>query len=513
METRIEMVRQLAEALDHAHRRHLYHRALAARSVYVEMDGRYPRLRICDWQVSARPGGGSSSPQTGSGRATALAAHVEASAAAYLAPEFGNLDSDTTLLDVFGLGALTHLILTGLPPAPSGKELASRLGTERALVPSAVCDQISPAMDDLVRGATAVQPVDRIESVREFLGYLDLVEEELTRPDAIPDLLTVSKGMPVGDWTVQAVLGKGSTARALLMKKDGQERVYKVALSDAGRSRLAHEAAQLRRFRDSHIVRLIDGPVTIGERTALILDRAGELTVGQFLRGQGRFPIGDLEALGGQLFQVAEYLEAEGIWHRDIKPDNLAIHQPPKKGRRLVLFDFSLADTAARTTEAGTPPYLDPFLGTERRPEYDAAAERYAVAVTLHEMASAELPSWGDGIVEARLLDASEQTPQLAEDGFDRQLRERLVTFFTVALQRDPAKRHGSLSEMARGWSDVFRDLDEGLPATTRHTVDEEPATAAEARELSAARVETDTPLIAAGLSARALSAAEDQLE
>ena len=60
IETRIEMVRQLAEALDHAHRRHLYHRALAARSVYVEMDGRYPRLRICDWQVAARPGAGSS---------------------------------------------------------------------------------------------------------------------------------------------------------------------------------------------------------------------------------------------------------------------------------------------------------------------------------------------------------------------------------------------------------------------------------------------------------------------
>src|SRR5712692_7782046 len=100
VETRVEMVRQLAEALDHAHRRHLYHRALAARSVYVEMDGRYPRLRICDWQVSARPGGGSSSATGVSGRATSLAAHVEASAAAYLAPEFGSVDCDATLLDV-----------------------------------------------------------------------------------------------------------------------------------------------------------------------------------------------------------------------------------------------------------------------------------------------------------------------------------------------------------------------------------------------------------------------------
>lgn len=517
IETRLEMVRQLAEALDHAHRRHLYHRALAARSVYVELDGHYPRLRICDWQVAARPGGGlSSTPASmATGRATVLGTNVEPSTAAYLAPEFGSPDCDATLLDVFGLGALAHLILTGEPPAATAKELASRLASERALVPSALSDQISPSMDDVVKAATAVQPSDRLEAVRDFLDFLDLIEEELSRPEEehIPDLLTAGKGARLPDgWEVDKILGKGSTARALLMTKDGHERVYKVALSEAARARLAHEAAQLRRLRDSHIVRRIDGPISIGERTVLILERAGEQTIAQYLRSQGRFPIGDLEAIGGQLFQVAEYLEEEGVWHRDIKPDNLAIRQPPKKGRRLVLFDFSLADTTARATQAGTLPYLDPFLGSERRPEFDAFAERYAIAVTLHEMASAELPSWGDGVLEARYLDPSEQLPQLAEDAFDPQLRSRLVTFFSVALHRDAGKRHATLAEMTRAWGQVFQDLDQDRPATTPDTVDAEPATPEQARDLSASLVESSTPLVAAGLSPRALSAAEDQL-
>jgi len=513
VETRIEMVRQLAEALDHAHRRHLYHRALAARSVYVEMDGRYPRLRICDWQVSARPGTGTSGPQTGlvSGTPTSLGAHLDSTAA----PEFGNPESDATLLDVFGLGALTHLILTGFPPAVSRKELDSRLTAERALVPSAMSDEISPIMDDLVRGATAAQPVDRFESVRDFLGYLDLVEEEITRPDQkeIPDLLTAARGMVIDGWKVEQVLGKGSTARALLMAKDETRQVYKVALSDAGRTRLAHEAAQLKDIHDSHIVRLISGPKEIGNRTVLVLERAGEQTLGEYLRREGRLTIGDLETLGDHLFQAVGYLESEGIWHRDIKPDNLAIRELPKKGRRMVLFDFSLADAANRATEVGTQPYLDPFLGTDRRPEYDAAAERYAVAVTLHEMASGELPSWGDGEAAARLLDPAEQTPQLAEDSFDPQLRSQLVSFFATALHRDPARRHASLKDMSRAWSDVFRDLDESRPATTPQTVGEMPTTPAEARQVSAARVEASTPLIAAGLSVRALSAAQQQLD
>jgi serine/threonine protein kinase len=516
IETRAEMVRQLAEALDHAHRRHLYHRALAARSVYVELDGHYPRLRIRDWQVSARPGADSSrrpSPITPS--ATSAAAHVEGSAGAYLAPEFGNPDAESTQLDLFGLGALTHLLLTARPPAASRKELAKRLSTERALVPSAVSDDISPAMDDLVRFSTAVQPVDRLESVHDFLDLLEKVEDELTAPDTgeVPDLLEATRGTVVNGWRIEHQLGKGSTAKALLVTRDGHEQVLKVALSDAGRDRLTHEAAQLRDIHDSHIARLIDGPLTVGNRTVLVLERAGEQTLAQYLRREGRLTIDDLENLGGHLFAAVEYLEAEGVWHRDIKPDNLAIRELPKKGRRLVLFDFSLADAADRATEVGTPPYLDPFLGTDRRPEYDAAAERYAVAVTLHEMASTELPSWGDGVAEPHLLPPVEQLPQFAEDGFDPVLRDRLVRFFRTALHRDPAQRHDSLKEMIRAWSDVFRDLDETMPPTTSRTVGTTPATADEAREVSASNVTAETPLIAAGLTARALSIAQQQLD
>ncbi|TDC96965.1 BREX system serine/threonine kinase PglW [Actinomadura sp. 7K507] len=526
IETRVEMVRQLADALDHAHRRHLFHRALAARSVYVEMDGRYPRLRICDWQVSARPGSGSSgrptalagqTPSTLSGSAGGmpLAAHIEGSSGPYLAPEFGNADAQGTPLDVFGLGALTYLILTAQPPARDRAALAARLSDEGVLAPSSVSDAITPTMDQLVRGATEVQPVDRHETVREFLDWLEQVEEEITAPDEaeIPDLLDAVKGTVVQGWEVVRILGKGSTAKALLVERDGHEHVLKVALNEASRERLEHEATQLRRLTDARIVRWISGPIEIGDRHVLVLEQAGQRTLSQFLRSQGRLTIDDLQNLGGHLFDAVGYLGEEGVWHRDIKPDNLAIRELPKKGRRLVLFDFSLAGAAARDTGVGTPPYLDPFLGTERRPEYDDAAERYAVAVTLHEMASTELPSWGDGVAAPHLLDASEEVPQLAEDSFDPLLRERLVDFFRKALHRDAAQRHASLREMQFAWLDVFQALDETLPPTTPHTVHHQSHDPESAREQAATAVTADTPLVAAGLTSRALSTALQQLE
>jgi hypothetical protein len=61
-------------------------------------------------------------------------------------------------------------------------------------------------MDDLIRSATAVQPVDRYESVRDFLSCLEVVEGEITAPDEkdLPDLLEATRGAVVGDWQVVA---------------------------------------------------------------------------------------------------------------------------------------------------------------------------------------------------------------------------------------------------------------------------------------------------------------------
>ena len=454
LHTRLEMIRQLAEALDHAHRRHLYHRALAPRSVYVELDGRYPRLRIADWQVAARPdvttGGTARTRHTSqtalSGGAAALLAHIERSAGAYLAPEFASPETPA-LLDVFGLGALTNLIITGQPPAASRGEMAGRLTQAHALLPSAVIDSVSPAMDALLRDATQLSQADRTESVRKFLRSLDAIEEELTAPEHDPeqDPLTARAGDEIAGWTVVRQLGTGSTSKALLAAREGYpDRVFKVGLNDdAAARRLEREAEQLAPLNDSHVARLLDQPFQAGpedgRRTVIGVEYVGDHTLAEELRQHGPLTIHELERLGEDLFQAIAFLDRRGIWHRDIKPDNLAMRELDRKGRELVLFDFSLAGAPETDLVAGTRGYLDPFLGTPSRQRYDQAVELYAVAVTLHEMASNELPSWGDDIPDGRFIDPAEEV-QLAEDLFDPVARDGLVEFFKVALHREEAR-------------------------------------------------------------------------
>ncbi len=456
-------------------------------------------------------------------------AHIERSAGPYLAPEFTAPESPA-MLDVFGLGALSYLILTGQPPAGTRGELAATLTQARALLPSAVIDSISPAMDALVRDATQLSQADRTDSVRQFLRNLDKIEEELTAPEPDPeqDPLKAGAGDEILGWTVLRQLGTGSTSKALLVSTDGGDyanRVFKVALNDAAARRLEREAQQLAPLNDSHVARLLDQPFPAGpvdaRRTVIGVEYVGEHTLAEELRQHGPLTIHELERLGEDLFQAIAFLDKRGVWHRDIKPDNLALRTLDRKGRELVLFDFSLAGTPDTDLIAGTRGYLDPFLGTPSRQRYDQAAELYAVAVTLHEMASGELPSWGDDLPDARFLDPAEEV-QLAEDLFDPVARDGLVEFFAVALHRDAGKRFRTLRDMTLAWTDIFRELDTVPPLTTASTNSDEaeendeaadPVESARAKRAEAAAKATPaTPLIAAGLSPFALSIAQQRL-
>lgn len=324
-----------------------------------------------------------------------------------------------------------------------------------------------------------------------------------------------------GDWEVARVLGTGATARAVLVARlreldDGEvrveHRVFKIALDEDKAASLHAEARALTQVGGGHVVRLLDGPRLLGERTVLDLQYAGgdDLTggtLGALLRGEGRLSYHDLERFGGDLFAALDQLVAEGVRHRDLKPDNFAVFRRADRSRQLMLLDFSLSAASERDIGAGTRGYVDPFLGTARRPAFDDHAERYAAAVTLHEMASMSRPVWGDGATDPRATD--EPTPDLAVEQFDPALREGLTAFFLRAFHRDADRRFETFRHMQEAWRGVFLAADAVAPATTPTTVGLDAQGLEQERDAAAAAAGLDTPLDAAGLSPRAISVAQ----
>lgn len=504
---RLHLLRAIGEVVQHAHKKHLFHRALSPQSVFVaDPDRPEPGIVILNWQAGTRHGG------TTSGVGVSGTAHIDAliedAAQIYVAPEarlgIGEFEEG---LDVFSLGAIAYHVFTGAPPADSLITLQDKLRTQDGLLVSDRVNAPPVSLVDLVKQSTRPQVTLRLRSVEDFLSGLELVEEELTRPEqpAATNPVDAQKGdIIAGGLKVLKRLGKGSTAVALLVERDRREYVLKVALSLEHNARLRAEGEVLSRIRHTYVVAFHEEIEAAGH-VCLLLDKAGETTLAKRLREDGPLHLDWLERFGEDLLGVVDHLEETGVSHRDIKPENLGI-VPVGRGDRqhLVLYDFSLARESPENIRSGTVAYLDPFLKLRTPPRWDLDAERFAVAMTLYEMATGQLPRWGDGASDPALV---QDEVTLEAELFDANLRDALGDFFRQALARDPRKRFDNARAMLKRWREVFARV--GRPAVVAPDDETADAGMAEVFAAALATATLDTPLVQLGVSTRAANALE----
>lgn len=458
---RLQLVRDIAETLKYAHSKRLYHRALGPQSILVqESGGGALQLRVMNWQTGSRNASDSSSPNTVH-RTTGtqhVEDYVEDPGMIYLAPETTRADpAHGPSLDVFSLGCIAYHVFSGQPPAESVLDLAEKLRAGQGLRLSDVLDGCGARQQELIQFATCPDVLARYETMQQFLDDLDRVEDELTTPDpettVDPSIASAGDRLDQG-FTVIKRMGRGSSSDALLVRQDGddEELVLKVACDVAHNERLAAEGEVLGRLHHQNVVAYRD-TITVAGRTALLLKNAGARTLAEKIKTDGRLSLDMLQRFGEELIDAVNHLEAEGVAHRDIKPENIGIAENRSGKLQLVLFDFSLCRTPTDNITAGTHPYLDPFLSLRRPPRWDLYAERFALAVTLYEMAVGQPPVWGDGKTSPAMLQVE---ATIEADVFDPVTREGFTTFFAKALKRDYRERFDNAEDMLRAWRAIF---------------------------------------------------------
>lgn len=493
------ILRQVGVALSYAHTNRLVHRGLAPDKVYVRESRGQLRVQVGDWQTV---GAVLEATRTGPIGVTSLARTPGDSTLpdderwlreGFSAPEGAlSRDADRVRLDVFSLGALAFYLIVGQPPALTSAALKDRLRAQQGIDVSVERPEVSSAVRAAIQKATSPAVTSRTPDVDAFLSGLD---EQVTPAEEVTDPLDAPIGTLLGNrFTLLRRLGTGSTAVGLLVADaaaENQQRVLKVALDDQAASRLQDEAEVLAKLSSRRLVSLIEGPLRVGGRMALLLSNAGQTTLATELRQRPRLSLDLLERWGTDLLEAVITLDKAGVDHRDIKPANLGVQEDRgNREKHLVLFDFSLTRAPATSTSAGTPPYLDPFFDDVRR-NYDSAAERYAAAVVLFEMATGHTPVYGDGLSDPAAI--SDEASILPGD-FDPAVGRDLVRFFTTALARSVSARHDTAADMLREWQRCFTET------VTTVSVD---------GDALAAAATVDTKLADAGLSARALSALE----
>lgn len=113
-------------------------------------------------------------------------------------------------------------------------------------------------------------------------------------------------------------------------------------------------------------------------------------------RGAG-FPPDVVERWARRLLDVVEYLHANGVVHRDIRPANLVLHQ----GTDLMLIDFGLSkafnsELALRTTSRSVFGYTKGYAPFEQMDEHsegsDERCDIYALGATLYHLLTGSRP-------------------------------------------------------------------------------------------------------------------------
>ena len=146
-----------------------------------------------------------------------------------------------------------------------------------------------------------------------------------------------------------------------------------------------------------------------------------------------------------QLVSALRYCHGEGVFHRDVKPENILIDE---RGV-LKLADFGLASVQEQTVEVcGSPHYVAPEVLAGGSAGYKGEmADAWSAGVLLYSMVAGRVP-FDDRRGDEKTFEAIAAGRYRVPKRFSRSLRELLG----LLLVTDPAKRAGLAAVSAHQW-------------------------------------------------------------
>jgi serine/threonine protein kinase len=204
-------------------------------------------------------------------------------------------------------------------------------------------------------------------------------------------------------YTLESELGQGGMATVYLardVKHDRQVavKVLRPELSAIlGRERFLAEVRNTARLDHPHILTLLDSGETDGYLWYTLPYIRGE-SLRHKLDRETQLGVDEAVSITRQIAGALEHAHQHGIIHRDVKPENILLHEG-----EVMLADFGIALAVKeaggpRLTETGlslgTPQYMSPEQATAER-TLDARSDVYSLGAVLYEMLAGEPPFTG----------------------------------------------------------------------------------------------------------------------
>src|SRR5438309_7374832 len=170
------------------------------------------------------------------------------------------------------------------------------------------------------------------------------------------------------------------------------------------------------------------------------------------LAREGELPVPEVVRILRDVVDALSYAHAQGVVHRDIKPDNVLI-----TGKHAVVTDFGVAKAVSASSgqstltslgvALGTPAYMAPEQAAAD-PHVDHRADLYAVGVLAYEMLTGVPPFAGDS--PQQLISAHLTRPVERPERLRPSVPPAASALVMRCLEKRPADRWQSADELLR---------------------------------------------------------------
>ena len=272
-----------------------------------------------------------------------------------------------------------------------------------------------------------------------------------------------------GLYEVQELIGSGGMAnvyKAVMRGQNGPVPAGTVVAVKVLRREYMHDPDLVRRFKnESKAISLLNHPnivkvydVSVNDHLQyIVMEYVDGMTLREYLNERGgKLSSRETVHFISQILKALEHAHANGVVHRDIKPQNIMLLD----NGQLRMMDFGIARISRADNQMlagkamGSVHYISPEQA--KGDETDRTSDIYSVGVMMYEMLSGRLPFDADDMVEVARKQIRDTPKPLAELAPDVPLG--LVQITERAMAKLPVNRYSSAAEMLEALDAYVQD-------------------------------------------------------
>lgn len=255
-------------------------------------------------------------------------------------------------------------------------------------------------------------------------------------------------------------------ARNLVLNQKMAVKMMKTEkLDEKNVKRFKKEAEALAALEHPNIIHVRHYGLTENGQPYMVLDYVEGTSMSQLIQSRGPIPVAFAIQFFIQIADALSHAHERGVWHQDLKPNNIMICQSGLAIPYIKLIDFGIAKiingeaTPAGLTDTGdilgSPAYMSPEQASGGK--VDERTDIYSLGCVMFEALTGTQPFSGTTALEVIAHQVNTKAPSI-EDRALSEFPQSLVQIVAKTLEKNADQRYQSMAELRDALAKVLKN-------------------------------------------------------